>query len=201
MVRGRVGGMAVDKRTLLLDAAEAVLVEYGLVGATIDHVTSRAGVAKGTFYLYFRSKDEVVAALQQRHWDALMQAAVDAATQLDADADWWNVIDSFIEAVIDFDLQHRAWHRLVAQGWSAPHGGGVTPQHEQQMIDLFDARISEAVERDQFSVPDTQMTATLLYRAIQGTSHQFCQSEDDVDRDRVVDAMKWFIRRVLTGSD
>ena len=193
--------MAVDKRTLLLDAAEAVLVEHGLVGATIDHITSRAGVAKGTFYLYFKSKDEVVAALQQRHWDALMHAAITAAAQLDGDNDdWWGVVDAFIETVIDFDLEHRAWHRLISQGWSAPYNGGVTPQTEQQMIDLFEARISEAVDQGKFKIEDPQMTATLMYRAIQGTSHQCCTSEEPMDRDRVVDGIKWFVRRVLEGT-
>lgn len=190
-----------DKRTLLLDAAEAVLVDHGLVGATIDHITSRAGVAKGTFYLYFRSKDEVVGALQQRHWDALMQAAVDAAAQLDVNADWWKVVDSFIETVIDFDLQHRAWHRLVAQGWTAPDGAGVTPKNEQQMIDLFADRIAEGAQRGLFDAGDTQLTANLLYRAIQGTSHQLCQSEEPIDRDRVVAAIKWFVRRVLQARE
>ena len=191
--------MAVDKRTMLLDAAEAVLVEQGLAGATIDQITSRAGVAKGTYYLYFRSKDEVVRALQQRHWDGLMDAAVHAASQLDAEGDWWQVVDAFIETTVDFDLTHRAWHRLVSQGWSAPMGD-VMPKNEQQMIDLFEARIAEAVERGMFDVPDTPMTSTLLYRAIQGTSHQLCQDEGDVDRDRVVGAIKWFIRRVLEGA-
>ena len=191
--------MAVDKRKALLDAAEAVLVEQGLGGATIDQITSRAGVAKGTFYLYFRSKDEVVRALQQRHWDGLMEVAVDAAVRLDSEDDWWKVVDAFIETVIDFDLEHRAWHRLVAQGWSAPLGD-VMPKNEQQMIDLLEERFRDAVERGLFDVPDTATTATLLYRAIQGTSHQLCQSEGDVDRDRVVDTIKWFVRRVLEGS-
>ncbi len=191
--------MAVDKRTGLLDAAEAVLVEQGLAGATIDQITSRAGVAKGTFYLYFRSKDEVVRALQQRHWDGMMAAAVDAAGQLDSDVDWWKVVDAFIETTLDFDLEHRAWHRLVAQGWSAPLGD-VLPKNEQQMIDLFEERIRNAVDRGMFEVPDTAMTSTLLYRAIQGTSHQLCQEDGPIDRERIVEAIKWFVRRVLQGS-
>lgn len=191
--------MPVDKRTKLLDAAEEVLVEQGLIGATIDQITTRAGVAKGTFYLYFRSKDEVVGALQQRHWDALMQAAIDAAARLGDDTGWWDTVDSFIEAVVDFDLEHRAWHQLIAQGWSAPNGG-ITPQNEQQMIDLFEGQVEDAVERGLVSVDDPQMTATLMYRAIQGTTHQLCQGEAPVDRDRLVAAIKWFVRRVLRGE-
>ena len=191
--------MAVDKRAALLEAAEAVLVEHGLAGATIDQITSRAGVAKGTFYLYFRSKDEVVRALQQRHWDGLMAAAVEAAGKLENTDDTWPVVDTFIEATVDFDLAHRAWHRLVAQGWSAPLGD-VMPKNEQQMIDLFEDRIRDAAGRGLFDVPDPGMTATLLYRAIQGTSHQLCQDEGEIDRDRVVGAIKWFVRRVLAGT-
>lgn len=188
--------MAADKRTLLLDAAEAVLVEQGLVGATIDQITSRAGVAKGTFYLYFRSKDEVVGALQLRFWDGMMAAAADAAAKLSGDDDWWGVVDSFIETVVDYDLEHRAWHQLIGQGWSAPQGE-ITPEHEQVMIDLFEERIREAAAAGRIEGGDTPMTAMLLYRAIEGTSHQLCRGPGEVDRDRVVDAIKWFVRRVL----
>src|SRR5688500_5731269 len=102
---GNVGGMAVDKRTTLLEEAEAVLVEQALVGATVDQITARAGVAKGTFYLHFRSKDEVIGALQERLWDGMLAAALDAAAQMEGD-DWWNVIDAFIETVVDYDLKH-----------------------------------------------------------------------------------------------
>ena len=191
--------MLADKRTALLEAAESVLVEQGLAGATIDSITSRAGVAKGTFYLYFRSKDEVVRALQQRHWDGMMAAAVEAASKLHDESSWWDVVDAFIETTIDFDFEHRDLLRLIGQHSFGPKGE-ITPQAEQQMINLFSEQIRDAVDRGMFEVPDTAMTSTLLYRAIQGTSHQLCLNDGEVDRERVVSAVKWFIRRVLQGS-
>lgn len=191
--------MAADKRTLLLDAAEAVLIEQGLAGATIDQITTRAGVAKGTFYLYFRSKDEVVGALQQRFFDGMMAAAADAASKLSDSDDWWGVVDAFIETVVDYDLAHRAWHQLIGRGWSAPQGA-ITLAQEQQIMDLFEERIREAAGGGTIEGGDTPMTAMLLYRAIEGTSHQLCHSQADIDRDRVVAAIKWFVRRVLQGS-
>ena len=190
--------MAVDKRAALLEAAESVLVEHGLSGATVEQITARAGVAKGTYYLYFRSKDEVVLALQQRLWDRMMQAAVEAAGRLDSD-DFWGAVDAFLETVVDFDLDHRDWHRLVAQGWTPPHGQEVV--NEQQMIDLLTINIRSASERGLIAPCDEQMTATLLYRAIQGTSHQFCQGNDPIDRERMLTAFKWFVRRVLSPSE
>ena len=186
--------MAPHTRDALLDAAEAVFTEHGLARATIDQITARAGVAKGTFYLYFRSKDEVVAALQERLWDQLMAAAVDTAAKLDGD-DWWGVVDSFLETVVDFDIEHREWHRQIAQGWAQPSSHG----REEQMIALFAGRISDGVERGVLDVDiqDVDMAAQMLFWGCQGTAYQVCLSEGEVDRDRLVRAHQWFVRRVL----
>ena len=189
--------MAIDKRTALLDAAEAVLVEQGLVGATVDQITARAGVAKGTFYLYFRSKDEVVGALQERLWDGLVEASVAAAERLGSD-DWWNVIDAFLDTVVAYDLEHRDWHRLIAQGWSSP--GPEVAKREQQIVDIFAAGIQTGVDDGKFTVTDVEMTATMLYRAVEGTMHQCCISDGEVDPQRLSTAFKWLVRQVLHPS-
>lgn len=44
----------------ILEAARRVLARYGVQGATVDRVAEEAKVAKGTIYLYFPSKDELV---------------------------------------------------------------------------------------------------------------------------------------------
>lgn len=56
---------AVDpqKRADILRAARAVFAEQGFVGARIVDIAARAGVATGTVYLYFESKEALVAAL------------------------------------------------------------------------------------------------------------------------------------------
>jgi TetR/AcrR family fatty acid metabolism transcriptional regulator len=44
----------------ILDAARRVMARYGMQGTTVDRVAEEAKVAKGTIYLYFLSKDELV---------------------------------------------------------------------------------------------------------------------------------------------
>jgi AcrR family transcriptional regulator len=46
-------------RRRILDAAEAVFGELGYYGASVAEITRRAGVAQGTFYIYFHSKREI----------------------------------------------------------------------------------------------------------------------------------------------
>jgi AcrR family transcriptional regulator len=47
----------------ILEAALAVFAERGLTGARMEDIAARAGVTKGTIYLYFESKDAVFRAL------------------------------------------------------------------------------------------------------------------------------------------
>ena len=44
------------RRQAILDAALAVFAERGFEAARLEDVAARAGVAKGTLYLYFRDK-------------------------------------------------------------------------------------------------------------------------------------------------
>ena len=52
-----------DKRRRIIDAAVEVFADKGFFGAKVSEVAERAGVADGTIYLYFKSKDEILISL------------------------------------------------------------------------------------------------------------------------------------------
>ncbi|NIJ52955.1 TetR/AcrR family transcriptional regulator [Dyadobacter arcticus] len=52
-----------EKYTLILDAAETLMKKKGLYSLNMDEVSYFSNLAKGTLYLYFRSKEEILAAL------------------------------------------------------------------------------------------------------------------------------------------
>jgi AcrR family transcriptional regulator len=66
-------------RRRLLDAAEDVFAEHSFHDASIVRIVERAGVAQGTFYIYFRSKQEIfeelVADLSRRVRETMSKAA------------------------------------------------------------------------------------------------------------------------------
>ena len=49
-----------DKRLAITNAAHTVIHEKGITNATVDDIAQRAGVAKGTVYLYFKSKEDII---------------------------------------------------------------------------------------------------------------------------------------------
>ncbi|AJD90338.1 hypothetical protein JMA_10210 [Jeotgalibacillus malaysiensis] len=65
--------MKKDKYNLLLDAAIEVLTEKGFEKTSISHIVKEAGVAHGTFYLYFDSKSAIVPAIAERILNELVE--------------------------------------------------------------------------------------------------------------------------------
>lgn len=55
----------VDRRTQLLEAARSVFSRKGYEDATVSEIVSRAGVAQGTFYLYFPGKEALAGAFAE----------------------------------------------------------------------------------------------------------------------------------------
>lgn len=63
----------VDKRTAILEATLVVLVEKGLSGLKLEEVARRAEVGKGTIYLYFKDKRDLLKALVEHRTFAFYQ--------------------------------------------------------------------------------------------------------------------------------
>jgi AcrR family transcriptional regulator len=66
-------------RANLLDAAERVFVERGLLGASVDAITQEAGYSRGAFYSNFGSKEELFAELLQQRVYSRYRAMADRA--------------------------------------------------------------------------------------------------------------------------
>ena len=62
------------RRAKLVSAASAVFAKRGLAAATVSDIVAAAGVAQGTFYLYFDSKDDVVLAVAERFGDHMLES-------------------------------------------------------------------------------------------------------------------------------
>lgn len=72
-----------DKAQRILDAAYELFIERGNVGSSISEITDRAGVAKGTFYLYFRDKDDLKNSLIVQKSHEFFRDAVNALRAAD----------------------------------------------------------------------------------------------------------------------
>jgi TetR/AcrR family fatty acid metabolism transcriptional regulator len=67
-----------DKRDRILTAAERIFARHGFFAAKVSDVAKEAGVADGTIYLYFKSKDDLLISLFERRMAQLNAALKEA---------------------------------------------------------------------------------------------------------------------------
>ncbi len=62
-----------EREDLILQTAEEVITEKGYHETSMDEIAARVGIAKGTLYLHFASKEDLVLALIERSMPKFLQ--------------------------------------------------------------------------------------------------------------------------------
>jgi AcrR family transcriptional regulator len=91
------------------DATMRVISRKGMAAATVQEIADEAGVAKGTIYLYFRDRDELIEKTFDRAMSQLI-ARIDAV--LDRDTSFDEKIRAVMAAKLGFFSENREFFRL-----------------------------------------------------------------------------------------
>ncbi|HEX40536.1 MAG TPA: TetR/AcrR family transcriptional regulator [Phycisphaerales bacterium] len=103
----------VRTRRSLMDAGLSAFTEYGVDASTIEMITERADLGKGTFYRYFSDKETLLLALIEQAVDGLLEAikkAVGTPRNLE------EVLHGLVRGHMDFFLNNREGYVLLFQG-------------------------------------------------------------------------------------
>lgn len=133
-----------EREDLILQAAEDVLTEKGYHDTSMDEIAARVGVAKGTVYLHFASKGELVFALLEREMQKLLQFVEHTASlPLTARAR----LESILQEMYRGMLGKRA--RLLIALYTSPDVRRDLPQKKEYMHNIWNqlsARITTVLE-------------------------------------------------------
>ena len=68
--------MSAERKAELINAAEELFNEKGFENTSVDDIIKRVGVAKGLFYYYFSSKEDLIDILTQRMLNEIESSVV-----------------------------------------------------------------------------------------------------------------------------
>jgi AcrR family transcriptional regulator len=167
----------VDPRTLrttaaILDAAEGPFREHGFHLATMDEIAERAGVAVGSIYFHFGSKDALYLALVERALD------VNERYMAEAYGEGRSPLEEVLaagDAYLRFHLEHPGYFRMIAlRGFDVPDGEESTEAQQRiaDRVELLVGAVGEALTRavaaGQVVTDDPQDAAIFLWGAWNG---------------------------------
>lgn len=169
----------------LFNSAVRLFNEYDFSEVTVDRIVEAAGVAKGTFYIYFESKDSMIAAFM---------------------SDYVNRVDTDYRAVLDFFPPDTSASQMllgligkIADTLTETIGYinmrtvyklqltyavdmSVVKGYDRELYQIFSDVLKIGIERGEFSSDLSLNEITRHFvMAIRGLSHEWCIRYPDFD--------------------
>ncbi|MFH8405101.1 TetR/AcrR family transcriptional regulator [Streptomyces sp. NPDC018019] len=177
-------------RRKLFDAAVTLIAEQGFSATTVDEIAERAGVAKGTVYYNFTSKNVLYEELLRDGVDLLaasLQEAADRAVRVDGGTRV-DALDAMIRAGLDFIAGSPSLTQLyVAELWRTNRVWQPTLQSVRgRAVAVVESVLRDAVAvgelSDELDIPLTAsaLLGMVLVAALDWLSFQPHRSVEDV---------------------
>jgi AcrR family transcriptional regulator len=141
-------------REKLLRAAEAEFGERGFHAVAISDITRSAGVALGTFYVYFESKEEIFRDLVSymsrtvRNW--VSERVADAPDRLAAEREG-------VKAYLEFVREHKGLYRIISEAEFVANDAFM--DHYKQFAKAYKEALSASADRGEIRHGDFEVWA------------------------------------------
>jgi TetR/AcrR family transcriptional regulator, transcriptional repressor for nem operon len=172
------------RREQILDAAERVLLTNGYAATTVADVADAAGLAKGTVYLQFASKNDLIAALRARYLERFLAAL--GSRRKNAK----NRLLDVVHGLFEFSVAHHELHHVLflEAGFSEADAFAAA---RRTIVDIVRA----GVEAGEFHVPDVEVAGVFILHGVHGALIEAMHGHTSRTRfDKTVDAL---VLRVL----
>ncbi|MGO9179034.1 MAG: TetR/AcrR family transcriptional regulator [Candidatus Limnocylindrales bacterium] len=150
-----------DRRAELIDAAIGVLRAGVDEGNWVAEVTRAAGAAKGTFYLYFPSWEDMLGVVRERLIDECNAPIRDALAAPER-VDWWAVLEDQCGRFVDVVAEFGRHHALIFHAALPRDPGGASRSGPA----LLAAAIERGMAEGCFGPVDVEAAAQLLFAAV-----------------------------------
>jgi AcrR family transcriptional regulator len=169
----------------ILAAARRLMDNRGMDALTMDEIAQTAGVAKGTLYLYFQSKDELIQALLSQVGEAMAQ---DLEAILSKAAPPAEKLRQVAVLLLNYVEKERALFPVYLRELVRSKAGrGTLPtlqELEERIVSLITRIFAEGIAQKQFIPADPRLLTFLikgLGRAV--GYYQMTQDQQDVIQD------------------
>lgn len=169
----------------LMSAAEQLFLAQGVDSTTINEIVELAQVAKGTFYHYFASKNELLAAMGERYTTQFLKRLEEKIDTCEAD-DWLGRLCTWIEESIEAYADTYHLHDIV---YTNHHHHNRTNLEKNAILEQLQVILENGTRVGVWQIAEPRITSLLIYAGVHGATDDIIASPE-TDREH-------FIRVVL----
>lgn len=196
-----------QRRREILEAATDLFRERGFDVTTVQAIAGKAGVAAGTVYLYFPSKEAILVALQEDFEAGLLDRFAEIAEAVLAEEDtsgeivsYQEVVERLIDGIVGYGLERRAVCEVIARHAGRAGIASDDPILAGGLTELLARVIREGVRLGYIHTSDPEMAAYLLNLAAVTAIGHAIAFEDERMLQRVVREAKELYIKALAPN-
>jgi len=176
------------RRTAIIKAAREVFFAKGFMSATIDEIADRCGLAKGTIYLYFKSKEELYVSIMAEGMRRLRKEFEVLKKQPAGDK---GLVESAFMAYYQFFKRNRKYFRIMFLS-SQPDMRARVPEEVlrncmetgRECLGIVRDLVQKGIEDRCYRQVDAWAVANILWATINGIIMAY--EQDPVYREEIV---------------
>jgi AcrR family transcriptional regulator len=155
------------RRAEIVDAARTVFARKGFAQGIMDEIAKEAGVAKGTLYLYFRSKTEIYKAVLDHDMRALKKSTLE---RLDAEKGLRGKIRAFAFVRLERAEANKEFFRIMdSESGALSYTRSQYRDWLREPVLRLASAIGKAAEQGKIRRVDPEKTAWLIADITRGT--------------------------------
>jgi AcrR family transcriptional regulator len=158
-----------EKERAILRAARSVFVEHGFERARMAEIAKRAGVAEGTIYIYYKTKNDLLRAVVLQFWEGITE---NAAASVNAAAGTFEQLHALADRHLTIMIRDREFIELEAilrNSGTEPIASDRAPL--RRYVAVFDTIFRRGQDRGDIA-PDAElwMARDLFYGTLEYTA-------------------------------
>lgn len=185
-----------DKYNKILKAAIDVISEKGLDKTSISNIVQKAGVAQGTFYLYFSSKKALIPAIA----DNLLTTTLERIKEkTQGKENFWDVLEVVIDETFHITDSYKDIIVLCYSGLAIDHSMEKWEAIYRPYYHWFEVILNKAINDNEIiSDINIERMAKMIINLVENAAERFYIGRDQDDTVDIVKAETYnFIKRSL----
>ena len=188
--------MATDKRMQLLNAAAELFTQQGIQNTSTAAISRRAGVATGTLFNYFSSKDALIEELYQHARRSMIEAT--AVDTIDT-SDYYGAFGLLWERGIEWGCSNPTAFWFFEEVSRSAYRHNSTTTVSWLRFELIAAFIREGIDRGIILDAPVNLIHTMILTTISGIVAEILVN--GVDKDDYIEHSRRIVWRALTREE
>ena len=159
-----------ERKKQIIDAAEEVFTQKGFDQARMDDIAEETGLSKGTLYLYFKSKDDLITAIldrmfqyEFRQFEALKLAEISAVDAI------WKIKELLTKDILGLQRLMPIIYQFLALAFRNKHVQLALKKYINQYVDILVPILQRGIDSGEFRQVDARETAIAMGAMLEGT--------------------------------